>query len=175
MKRIKLLAVYALCLVPYALRAEGAPLAGFYKTIDDATGAARSIIRLYECADSLCGRVVALYDRDSGEISETIAAPSRIAERVRTQPKMVGLDVIWDMRWNAASSEYTGGRIMDPQSGRAYTASIWQDRTDANILRVRGRIGPIGRTQNWHVMPDAGLPADLQSLDVSDWKPIIHR
>jgi len=151
------------------------PVTGFYRTIDDKTNAPRSIMRLYECGDALCGRIVALYNADTGAISETIAAPARIAERVRSRPNMVGLDVIWDMKWDDNKNQYEDGRIMDPQTGRVYSALIWQDRDDANLLRVRGRIGPIGRTQVWHRAPESSLPAELQGLDVSEWTPIIHR
>jgi uncharacterized protein (DUF2147 family) len=172
----KVFMLFAACPVLFIGTANATmPLVGFYKTIDDKTNAPRSIIRLYECGDLLCGRIVALYNVDTGEISETIKAPARIAERVRGRPKMVGLDVIWNMTWNDRSSEYTGGRIMDPQSGSTYSSVIWQDRDNADILRVRGRIGPVGRTQSWHRMAESNLPAELRGLDASNWQPVIHR
>jgi len=177
--------IFMLCALCSALCAGAAnaamPLVGFYRTIDDRTNAPRSIIRLYECREigdddrALCGRIVALYNADTGEISETIKAPARVAERVRGRPKMVGLDVIWNMEWEDDKNRYEDGRIMDPQSGRVYSALIWRDGDDANLLRVRGRIGPVGRTQVWHRVQESDLPAQLQGLDVSGWEPVIHR
>jgi len=140
--------------------ANAAPLVGFYKTIDDKTNTPKSIVVLYECQGVLNGTIVALYDADTAEISETINAPVKVAEKVKGAPKMSGLRIIWDMKWDAKKTEYTGGKIMDPQSGSVYSSRLWQDKDNANHLRVRGSIGPIGRTQVWHVIPE--LPKDLK-------------
>ena len=150
--------------------AGAAPFVGFYKTIDDKTNNPKSIVRLYECGDMLCGRIVALYDADGAAISETLNNPERVAEKVKGEPKMAGLDIIWNMKWDAKGNEYSGGKIMDPKSGSVYSSVIWADKDDANLLRVRGKIGPFGRTQVWHVFPAADLPKDLQKLDASKWE-----
>ncbi|MCL1902509.1 MAG: DUF2147 domain-containing protein [Alphaproteobacteria bacterium] len=160
----------------FALATSGAfalPLTGFYKTIDDKTNNAKSIVRLYECGDALCGRIVALFDADGTAVKETLNNPERVADKVSGAPKMAGLDIIWNMEWDARDNEYSGGKIMDPQSGSVYSSVIWADKDDANLLRVRGKIGPFGRTQVWHVMQTADLPSDLQKLDVSKWEPVI--
>ncbi|MCL1785644.1 MAG: DUF2147 domain-containing protein [Alphaproteobacteria bacterium] len=154
--------IYALCLMPYALGVHAAPHTGFYKTIDDKTNAPKSIVQLHECEDRLCGRIVALFDADTGEISETIKAPVKIAEKVKGAPKMSGLEIIWDMKWDG--TEYIGGKIMDPQSGSVYSSVIWQDKDDASLLRVRGKVGPFGRTQVWHAITE--LPPELQGIDL---------
>jgi uncharacterized protein (DUF2147 family) len=146
-------------------------LEGFYKTIDDKTGNAKSIVRIYKCADAICGRIVALYDEKGTKIEETLNAPSRVAEKVSGSPKMAGLDIIWNMKPD--KNEYSGGKILDPKSGSVYSCVIWQDKNDAKKLNVRGKIGPIGRTQIWHVFDAGGLPEDLKNLDVSKWVPKI--
>jgi uncharacterized protein (DUF2147 family) len=153
--------------------ASALPMTGFYKTIDDKTNNAKSIVRLYECGAELCGRIVALYDADGAKIAETINNPVRIADNVAGEPKMAGLDIIWNMKWDADDNEYYGGKILDPKSGSVYSSVIWADKDDANLLRVRGKIGPFGRTQVWHVMQTSDLPKDLQKLDTGKWDPKI--
>ena len=38
--------------------------------------------------------------------------------------------------------------ILDPKNGKFYDVKIWLE--DANTLKVRGSIGPIGRKQTWY-------------------------
>ena len=47
-------------------------------------------------------------------------------------------------------SEYSGGTILDPKTGKIYKCYITLD--EVNKLKVRGFIGfaLIGRTQYWH-------------------------
>jgi len=165
MKKI-LVALFLLC-----ASISAAQLEGFYKTIDDKTGNAKSIVRLYECGGALCGRLVALYNEKGTKIEETLSAPSQVADKLKGSPKMAGLDIIWNMKWD--KKEYSGGKVLDPKSGSVYSCVIWQDKDNANLLRVRGKIGPIGRTQVWHVFDVNNLPADLKNLDVSKWTPKI--
>ncbi|MDR0803958.1 MAG: DUF2147 domain-containing protein [Rickettsiales bacterium] len=146
------------------------PLTGFYQTIDDEIKKPKSIVRLYECGENLCGRIVALYDLESGKVSETLNKPERVADKVDGAPKMAGLDIIWNMKWDADDNEYSGGKIMDPKKGSVYSSVIWADKNDADKLNVRGKIGPFGRTQIWNVMNAAELPSDLQKLDTGKWE-----
>ena len=152
------------------------PFVGFYQTIDDETNLPKSIVRIYEYVDGddvqIAGRIVALYDA-SGTISETLSNPTRVAEKVTGQPKMVGLDIIWDMEWDAEDSKYEDGKIMDPKSGKIYSSLMWQETP--SVLNVRGKIGPFGRTQHWNVLDTTVLPVDLQTLDVSGWNPVLHK
>lgn len=154
------------------------PNTGFYQTIDDGTHKPKSIVALYEYKDGdiakLGGRIVALYDREgNGTITETLNNPVRVAEKVKGQPKMAGLDILWNMNWNVDDSEYSGGRIMDPKKGSVYRCSIWMDEKDTTKLHVRGKIGPFGRTQTWNVMQVSELPKDVQKLNMKNWKPVV--
>jgi uncharacterized protein (DUF2147 family) len=163
---------FAICSLLIAIcgNAVALPLTGFYKTIDDETKNPKSIVALYECGENLCGRIVALYDADGEKISETLNAPVRVADKVKGEPKMAGLDIIWNMKWDADDKEYSDGKIMDPKKGSVYSSVIWQDKKDENLLNVRGKIGPFGRTQIWHTMTAKDLPTDLQKLDTAKWE-----
>lgn len=154
----------------------GLPYVGLYQTIDDATNTPKSIVALYEYNDgdelALAGRIVALYGAD-GKISETVANPVKVAEKVSGAPKYVGMDIIWNMEWDADDNKFEDGKIMDPTSGKVYSSVIWQDSPDK--LNVRGKIGPFGRTQNWNTVSASELPAELQDLDTKNWKPTIRK
>ena len=156
--------------------ANAAPFVGVYQTIDDETNAPKSVVALYEYKDgddmNLAGRIVALYGTD-GKISETLSNPVRVAEKVKGSPKMVGLDIIWDMEWDNDDNEYSDGKIMDPKSGKVYSSVMWQEKPE--VLNVRGKIGPFGRTQKWNVLDTTKLPNDLHNLDTTTWTPIIKK
>lgn len=172
--KIKILGLAAALLVSFS--ANAAPFVGLYQTIDDETNTPKSIVALYEYTDgdekNLAGRIVALYGAD-GKISETLSNPVRIAENVNGAPKMVGLDIIWDMEWDVDDNEYNDGKIMDPKSGKIYSSVMWQDVS--GVLNVRGKIGPFGRTQKWNVLDVANMPDDLQNLDMTTWGPVIKK
>ena len=172
---MKIFAMLAGVFVPMVANA-AAPFVGLYQTIDDETNTPKSIVALYEYTDgddtNLAGRIVALYGAD-GTISETLANPTRVANNVKGAPKMVGLDIIWDMEYDADDKEYSDGKIMDPKSGKIYSSVMWQDTPDA--LNVRGKIGPFGRTQKWNVLNGADVPTELQNLDTGLWKPVVNK
>ena len=171
--KTKILSVISGLVLPIAANAS-LPFVGMYQTIDDETNSPKSIVALYEYADGneskLAGRIIALYGAD-GNISETLSNPTRIADKVKGTPKMVGMDIIWDMEWDNDDSRFEDGKIMDPKSGKVYSSVIWGK--DAGKLNVRGKIGPFGRTQVWNTLDASALPAELQNLDTANWTPVV--
>lgn len=173
--KTKILSVISGLVLPIAANAS-LPFVGMYQTIDDETNSPKSIVALYEYADGneskLAGRIIALYGAD-GNISETLSNPTRVADAVRGAPKMVGLDIIWNMEWDSDDSEFGDGKIMDPKSGKVYSSVMWQDKNTTDKLNVRGKIGPFGRTQVWNILDKSTLPSELQNLDTVNWTPVI--
>lgn len=170
----RIFSIISVVLLPLA--AGALPLTGLYRTIDDETGRARSVVALYEYADDagqarLAGRIVALYN-DAGQISELPGNAVRVAKKVAGTPTVVGMDIIWTMNWDDGKNQYSGGNIMDPENGKVYGSVIWRDGA---ALNVRGKIGPFGRTQNWQPVDTSDMPAALQNLDTTNWKPIIRK
>ena len=147
------------------------PLTGLYQTIDDKTNAPKSIVMLYQDGENLAGRIVALYD-ENGKISETAQNATKTASHVDGAPLVVGLDIIWNMKWDDKDARYSGGKIMDPENGKVYSSLIWQ-ADDA--LNVRGKIGPLGRTQKWHTVNTDDMPTELKNIDTNNWKPTIRK
>lgn len=169
---MKKLLIIVAAMVTHVYGAVAGPYTGFYQTIDDKTNSPKSIVALYEYKDGgdteLAGRVVALYGAN-GQISETIANPIKTADKIKGTPKISGLDIIWDMAWDAGDNRYTDGKIMDPQSGKVYSSVIWSDGGDT--LNVRGKIGPIGRTQKWKKLDASALPSEIKDIDTTNWTP----
>lgn len=173
---MKKIAVFVVAMLVPVWAGAALPLTGLYQTIDDKTNQPKSIVALYEYKDgddvALAGRIVALYGAN-GAVSETVAAPVRVADKIKGAPKYVGLDIIWDMEWDADDNRYEDGKIMDPTSGRVYSSVAWRDAQDG--LNVRGHVGPVGRTQQWRALSAADAPAELKNLDTSNWTPIIRK
>ncbi len=173
---MKVAALSALFLSLLSVVSSALPYVGMYQTIDDKSGAPKSIVALYEYADGddvvLAGRIVALYGAD-GTVSETLSNPVRIADKIKGAPKYVGLDIIWDMDWDSDDAKYEDGKIMDPTSGSVYSSVAWQDVP--GTLNVRGKLGPFGRTQTWNLLSNDALPAELKDIDTANWKPIIRK
>ena len=51
------------------------------------------------------------------------------------------------LKWDG--EEWEGGTIVDPENGKVYTVKMWLEEGNANLLNVRGYVGPIFRTQKW--------------------------
>lgn len=108
-------------------------ITGVWKTIDDETGDAKSLVQIYEYDGKHFGRVIHLFNN-----------PDIIAVGIEGDPKIVGLDIIWDME--DSGKRFTNGKILDPKKGKIYSCEIW---IEGDNLIVRGKIGPFGRNQTW--------------------------
>ncbi|PQB04551.1 DUF2147 domain-containing protein [Aureitalea marina] len=115
---------------------------GQWKTIDDNSGEARSIVEIYEDEGLVYGKIVQLLDPSKAE-----AVCEQCSGADKDQP-VVGLVIIKGLE--ADGDEYNGGKILDPESGKLYKCYIALEDTDR--LKVRGYIGfsALGRTQYWH-------------------------
>jgi uncharacterized protein (DUF2147 family) len=115
---------------------------GLWKTIDDKTGRERAIVRVYADRGLLFGRI---------EHSFVPGAETRVcvpcSDARKNQP-IIGLLIIRNMK--ADGGEYSGGDILDPESGSVYRCKMHLEE-DGTHLVVRGYIGIalLGRTQIW--------------------------
>lgn len=114
---------------------------GKWKTIDDATGEARSIIEIYEENNKAFGKILEIFDPENRD---------RLCGYCKGNDKnkpVLGLVIIKNLKKD--ENEYSDGTIFDPENGKEYTAKIWLDEDDPNILNVRGYISFFFRTQRW--------------------------
>ena len=119
-----------------------AQVTGKWKTIDDKTGEAKSIVEIYEQNGKYYGKVV-----------EILNPAKKKAKCVNCQgadkdKPIEGLVIIKGLEKDG--DEYTDGEILDPSKGKLYSCTISMDGKDK--LEVRGYMGIslLGRSQTWH-------------------------
>jgi uncharacterized protein (DUF2147 family) len=115
---------------------------GKWKTIDDETGEVKSIVEIYEKNGKYYGKVIQIMNKARQD-----AKCDKCTGAKKNKP-VLGLEIIVDMKKD--DNEFTGGKILDPESGKEYKCNISFETK--NKLKVRGYIGfsLIGRTQYWH-------------------------
>lgn len=115
-----------------------ADVVGRWKTIDDETGQAKSIVEIYEKGGKYYGRVVDLLMKPDDTVCD-------VCPGSRKGQKIVGMDIITDMV--KTGEEYEGGQILDPVKGKVYDCKMWEE--DGKLM-VRGYLGFFYRTQTWY-------------------------
>ena len=125
-----------------ARSAETTSPVGVWKTVDDKTGNPRAIVRVYEENGQLFGRI----ERSFVPGADTRVCVPCTDER-KDQP-ILGLLVIRHLK--ADGDEYSGGDILDPESGTVYRCKMHLEQGGSRLI-VRGYIGfaLLGRSQTW--------------------------
>ena len=72
-------------------------------------------------------------------------------EAMRDKP-IIGLTMLDGFEWRGG--KWKRGRIYNPEDGKSYKSSIAVDEDDANVLKVKGCIGPLCQTQRWTRVAD---------------------
>jgi len=114
---------------------------GRWRTVDDNTGKAQSIIVIWQDRERLYGRIEKLLDPDPNDPEPRCR---RCEGELRNRP-LLGLTIMYLQK----SGEQWSGKILDPDSGKTYQCSI---TVMGSKLKVRGFIGIslLGRTQYWY-------------------------
>jgi uncharacterized protein (DUF2147 family) len=124
---------------------------GLWKTIDDKTGAARAIVRIYERDGRLFGKI---------ESSFTEGADHRVCKACTDERKdqpIIGLLIIRNMKHS--DDEYGGGDILDPDTGSVYRCKMHVEGGTRLVLRGYIGFSLLGRNQTWLRVPEtAGSP-----------------
>jgi uncharacterized protein (DUF2147 family) len=139
---IALVLVLALAPAP-AFAASGSPI-GRWTTIDDKTHAPRGMVEIREEAGQLVGVIIKAFP-GPGEIATPSC--SRCRGALKDQP-IIGMRFLWGL--HPSGDAWSGGRIVDPDSGNEYNAKI-RLTPGGRELKVRGFLGieTLGRTQTW--------------------------
>ena len=116
---------------------------GKWITIDDETNKKKSIVELYKVDGKLYGKIIYLFPREGREDNPKC---KKCTDDRKDQP-LVGLQIVHSLKWDG--EEWEGGTIVDPENGKIYTVKMWLEEGNANLLNVRGYVGPIFRTQKW--------------------------
>ncbi len=115
---------------------------GKWKTIDDKTNKASSIVEIYKENGKAYAKILTLFDKEKKDNLCT-----ECTGKDKNKP-IVGLLIIKGLEKDG--DEWNGGKILDPANGKKYKCYITLESKDK--LKVRGYIGfaLLGRTQYWY-------------------------
>jgi uncharacterized protein (DUF2147 family) len=135
-----------------ALAATNTPV-GTWKTIDDESGQAKSIVEITEHNGELQAHIVKLLNRSPADIArDGDVALCKKCDGERKNKPVEGLNIMWGVR--ADDDVWDGGKILDPKSGKVYKVKLSM-LDGGQKLNVRGYIGFswVGRSQVWERQP----------------------
>lgn len=140
--KLRLTFVVSLTCLSSALALAQTPV-GVWKTIDDATGKEKSLVRITETAGGLSGKVEKGLDPTQPPDSRCDAC----SDSRKGQP-IVGMTIIRNVKQNDAV--WDGGDILDPNNGKIYRVKLTLSG-DNKKLEVRGYFGTplFERSQTW--------------------------
>lgn len=140
-------AVLALTLTFASVAAHAADqtAAGVWEQVNEKTGQAQSTITIAKSGPAYVGTVTSIYPQP-GHPADPIC--NKCEGSMKNRP-IKGLQIINGMQQQG--NEYTGGTILDPESGSVYNATM-QLSDDGRHLTVRGYVGipTFGRSQTWN-------------------------
>ena len=115
---------------------------GNWKTIDDKTGKAKSVLSVYMQGEKLYAKVVRILEQGRED-----ATCLECEGRLKDKP-ILGMQIINGLA-RKGQNEYAGGTILDPENGQNYRCRIWLNEDNPNELKVRGYLAFFYRTQTW--------------------------
>lgn len=115
---------------------------GHWRSIDDKTGKAKSVVDIYEKDGKAFGKVIKIFNATK----QDAVCSACDKNDARKGQKILGMEILRDME--KSGKEWTNGKILDPNNGSEYKCTMWLEE---GKLHVRGYIGfsLIGRTQIW--------------------------
>jgi len=124
--------------------AQADPVVGTWKTIDDKTGQAKSLVKIDIVNGELQGTVIQTFP-SPGEAPITHCT---LCSDARKNQPIMGMKIMSGLKQDK-TGYWSGGEILDPKEGKIYKVKLSTD--DGKKLDVRGYIGIalIGRTQTW--------------------------
>ena len=117
-------------------------IVGKWKTIDDETGKPRSVVEIYERGGKYYGKIIKLF-REPGEDPDPTCTECEGSNKGK---KIIGMEIITDMKYDKSDDEFDKGEILDPENGNVYDCRLW---VEDNKLKVRGYLLFFYRTQTW--------------------------
>jgi len=131
-----------LFLLPLTVRSQD--IFGKWKTIDDETGEAKSIVEIYKKNGKVYGKIVDILNPDRKD------ALCEKCEGDEKNKPILGFVLIKDMEKDG--EYYKNGTIFDPQKGKKYTCRLALE--NKNTLQVRGYLAFFYATQYWERVSD---------------------
>ncbi|MDA9773435.1 DUF2147 domain-containing protein [Saprospiraceae bacterium] len=132
--------IFLFVMISFAVSAQG--ITGVWKTIDDATGDAKSHVEIYEKDGKFFGKVIKLLPAATTSTCDG-------CEGDKNGKSLLEVDIVENII--PYKDYWSYGTITDPAGGKVYKCNI---ERKGDKLEVRGYIGfsLIGRTQVWHLV-----------------------
>ena len=130
-----------ICLLMLILTTEAQEIFGKWKTIDDKTGEAKSIVEIYKKDGQVFGKIIEIMDASKKNL------PCVACGGEDYNKPILGLNIIKNME--KVDEYYRKGTIIDPTNGKVYKLRLALDDDDVDTLQVRGYIGFFYATQYW--------------------------
>jgi uncharacterized protein (DUF2147 family) len=120
---------------------------GRWKTLDDQSKKPRGIVEIYEKNGQVFGRIESSFDP-----SETHERCTKCTDDRKDQ-LFIGMEIMRHLK-KTGTHEYTGGQILEPETGKIYHCKI-KVHDQGRKLTLRGYIGVpmLGRSQTWQREP----------------------
>ena len=114
---------------------------GKWKTFDDETGDAKSLVEIYEKNGKIFAKIIEIFEPQHRNRKCDLCTGDD-----KDKP-ILGFTIIKGLAKDG--DDYNGGKITDPKNGKSYKCNLSLETKDK--LKVRGYIGfsLIGRTQYW--------------------------
>ena len=118
---------------------------GTWRTIDDATGEAKSEVVISENAGVLSGRISKLLGKTANQVAVCDKCPDD-----RKDKPVIGLELLRGAKKSEGKDVWEGGKIVDPEGGTVYSLKL-TPVDGGKKLNVHAFVGLsfIGRTQTW--------------------------
>lgn len=119
---------------------------GRWKTIDDESGRIKSVVEVVERDGQFFGTVIELFrlpDEDQNPHCNQ-------CEDDRKDQPALGMEIVRNMILSKGETqEWSDGTICDPKKGSIYDCEMWLEDGELDVLKVRGYIWFVFRTQDW--------------------------
>lgn len=146
--RCSLLILLLLCVsrISIATTEDMSSPVGLWKTIDDKSGKAKSLVRIYEQDGMLFGRIEKILS--PGKEENTC---NKCKDERKDQP-LLGLLIMRHAKFSG--DEYRDGDIVDPENGEVYRCNFRLE-DGGSKLEMHGFLGIslFGRSQTWERQP----------------------
>lgn len=126
---------------------------GYWKTIDDKTNIAKSILEIKQrSGGEVIGKVIKVLHTEDGSDPETRKCDKCTGKLKNKTIK--GMTVMWGLKKDG--DEWNGGEIVDPSTGSIYSVKM-SLANGGKELNVRGYLGfsLFGRTQVWYRLSES--------------------
>lgn len=123
------------------LGASAQSIEGRWKTVDDVSGKARSVVEIFKEGDNYFGKIIKFFP-EPGDDPDPVCTECK---GKKNGQKIVGLQIIEDMEMQS-DGKLDDGKILDPENGKVYDCKMW---VEEGTLKVRGYLLFLYRTQTW--------------------------